>query len=73
MSHEPRSRASSARPARKGWEFVGITGTDNDHYALFKRRRQAGGNSTEETAPESHGEALPTPEERKRNREQARG
>jgi hypothetical protein len=26
---------------RKGWEFVGITGTDKDHYAIFKRRRPA--------------------------------
>ena len=55
---------------RKGWEFVGITGTDKDHYALFKRRRRAGVTATEESASESPDEALPTPEERKRNREE---
>lgn len=25
---------------QKGWEFVGTTGTDKDHYAIFKRRRR---------------------------------
>jgi hypothetical protein len=57
---------------RKGWEFVGVTGTDKDHYALFKRRRRAGGAAPEEAAPEGP-DRIPTPNERQRNREQARG
>jgi hypothetical protein len=57
---------------RKGWEFVGITGTDKDHYALFKRRRRTGDAAAEEAAPESL-EQIPTPEERERNRGRAKG
>ena len=57
---------------RKGWDFVAITGTDKDHYALFKRRRRAGGATAEEAAPEDL-DHIPTPEERQRNRERAEG
>jgi hypothetical protein len=56
---------------RKGWEFVGITGVDKDHYALFKRRRRPGDAGAAQVVPEGH-EHMPTPEERQRNRERAR-
>ena len=57
---------------RKGWEFVGITGTDKDHYALFKRRRREA--DPDRVAQAVVGtEEIPTAEERQRNREQARG
>jgi hypothetical protein len=56
----------------KGWEFVSITGTDKDHYALFKRRRREADPDRVVQAVVGT-EEIPTPEERQRNREQARG
>jgi hypothetical protein len=54
----------------KGWEFVGITGTDKDHYALFKRRRREV-DPKRAVQPVVGTEHIPTPEERQRNRERA--